>query len=86
MTKKQAYEVIEKQYGEYDGSFSKHILPLCDYVPIMLMDDFCSYWKKINTEWHSRISDEVLHLDEREILSSLTRLIILHHFIEDTYK
>ena len=84
MTKKQAYKIIEKEYKDYDGSFRLYCL--CIHAPKMLKRDWCKYWDKINGKKFSLVSDEFLGNPELDVLSSLTRLMLLHDFIEDTYE
>lgn len=90
MTKKQAYKIIEKKYGKYDGSWENEIEALCISLPKKLKYQFWRYWDFINTKEHSYIfqafSDYESSIEEKSTLVSLTRLIILHHFIEDTYE
>lgn len=83
MTKKQAYKIIEKEYGNYDGSF--YIDSLCNYAPKELINDWRRYWYQISTKKHSLVSNVFFRDHEIGILSSLARLMLLHDFIEDTY-
>lgn len=83
MTKKQAYKIIEKQYIniECDG----YVGPLCFEIKNRkLKRDWCEYWDKINTRDYMFITSYIRSdlVAER----SLIRLMILHDFIEDTYK
>lgn len=86
MTKKQAYKIIKKQYGQYCDS-NHPILPLCGGVHPDLDEDWCEYWKNINETGRPYICSPYRNaLKDKDILGSLARIMILHDFIEDTYK
>jgi hypothetical protein len=84
MTKKQAYKIIEEQYGDY-ASIGM-IYSLCSFLDYELRSDWCDYWHKINEENHAFISSALDKNKHKDVISSLTRLMLLHDFIEDTYK
>ncbi len=85
MTKEQAYKIIEDQYGGYRRD--RYLGPLClDIRNEKIRKDWRRYWKKI-CEGYIAINDPFYYYDpdyDREV--SLTRLMLLHDFIEDTYK
>lgn len=86
MTKKQAYKIIKKQYGDYESG--DYIPTLCLSIPSELEKDWNKYWDEINTESQAYVScsfpDE--WFDGKDEIISLTRLMLLHDFIEDTYE
>lgn len=84
MTKKQAYKIIEEQYGDYAG-FGM-IYRLCTFLDYELKHEWCNYWDKINKENHTFISSPIKKNKHKDVVSSLARLMLLCDFIEDTYK
>lgn len=91
MTKAQAYKIVEEKFGGLtnDGDHQTSIFGLCDTCPNELIDDFKGYWKKINTKNYGFISGlfgMYTDIEDRRSMVSIARLIILFHFIEDTYK
>lgn len=93
MTKKQAYKIIKNKYGNFDGT--SRIEPLCEFAPRKIREDWCKYWNEIDddnlilvSEAFSYNDDDILTFSYNDdgILISLARLILLHDFIEDTYK
>jgi hypothetical protein len=84
MTKDQAYKIIRMKYGIYNGDYM--IEGLCDRIHPLLDADWDVYWNKINNEQVTFISTPLRYLEDKHILASLTRMMILHDFIEDTYK
>ena len=95
LTKKKAYEIIEAEYGKTGyksepNQVDSMIGPLCMYAPWELGKDWNKYWRTINTENHVSVTKgletEEYTAEDWDIIASLTRLILLHHFIEDTYK
>mgnify|MGYP001201325471 CR=1 FL=1 len=84
MTKKQAYKIIEKQYGKVD--VDDYVSVLCTHCPEQLRYDWISYWNKINTRHYYTVLGGFREGTYEDIHASLVRLILLHHFIEDTYK
>lgn len=84
MTKKQAYKIIENKYGHFDDR--SYIGPLCTNAPKELRRDWCEYWNRIIEDRLTTISQRFTLTDKDwGTLSGLTRLILLHDFIEDTY-
>jgi len=84
MTKKQAYKIIEKKYGNYDGTV--RIYSLCSYLDYELRSDWCHYWDNINKNGHLFIAEVFDSEEDCKLLGSLARMMFLHYFIEDTYK
>ena len=86
MTKAQAYKLIEQQYG--DVQWDEHTGGLCSWLKNDEMrQDFIRYWFNIGSGF-KYISDPYYRFtsDTYYTLSTMARLIILNHFIEDTYK
>lgn len=86
MTKKQAYKIIQETFGDYDGT--TYIPALCEYAPLELRREWCNYWENINTQNDILVNSAFINIKciKKDILyCSLTRLILLHAFIEDTY-
>ena len=86
MTKKQAYKIIKKEYGNYKGDY--YIPALCLSLPRELKFDFQKYWVEINTEDHTYVScafPDSRIANVHDVPISLARLMLLHDFIEDTY-
>lgn len=85
MTKKQAYKIIKKRYDKTNDR--SHIQSLCDNCPRQLRKDWVKYWIKINSKRHLVVYSEFAKYGEdSDPMTSLARLILLHDFIEDTYK
>ena len=86
MTKEEAYEIIEKRYGDYE--FGDYIDWLCISSPREIRHDFSKYWRIIK-EHHVVVSSYLgtpcESILEHKTLISLTRLLTLHMFIEDYY-
>lgn len=89
MTKKEALKILEDKYKYVDGDVDK-VLSLCSNVPHELRNDFQQYWKEINTT-HVVFIGSSFDLPGGEcydfgVVGSMLRLMILFHFVEDTYK
>lgn len=83
MNKKQAYTLIKHQYQNYDPETT--VLPLCQYIKdTKLRLRWTNYWVKIDTQKHNIIRKAFSKDENTEC--SLTRLLMLHCFIEDIYK
>jgi len=89
MTKREAYKLIEDQFGNIQcGEFMGG---LCfGLYNEELRKDFYKYWNEINKTNVLFISDEFfdreLSFFDNNTQITMLRLIILNHFIEDTYK
>ena len=91
MTKKEAYEIIEKKYGaiEYNG----YVSALCLALPCEMKYDFRRHWSKVKgdpffvSDYLSlgKTPSNVLGFGDCKAIVSLTRLLTLHMFIEDYY-
>ncbi len=84
MTKKQAYKIIEKKYG--DICSAQYVNVLCANCPEPLRSDWQDYWYKINTKHYFSVTRGFRNGYYEHVHASLVRLILLHDFIEDTYK
>lgn len=87
MTKKQAYKIIKKQYGNYErGSF---VPLLCFFIKNhRIREDWTEYWELICQDYSvvSEAFDYGKNYADYDELISMTRLMLLHDFIEDTYE
>jgi hypothetical protein len=83
MTKKEALKIIKLQYG--NCCTDEYIDPLCDYLNWKLRRKWCQYWYQIENDINSSISNYFISYSDFYTLSSFTRLLTLHMFIEDVY-
>lgn len=84
LTRKQAEEILERQYGDIETG--KYIRPFCWSMRIELNKKFRNYWYDINISGYRYIDDyfEDYFYDNTEI--SLLRLLTAHIFIRENYK
>lgn len=85
MTKRQALKILKLHYSNISYS-TYYIKNLCSHAPLELRLDWCKYWNKINKNDNVTVHEMFAYEDNLMTLASITRLMLLFHFVEDTYK
>lgn len=87
MTKEEAYAKLSAEYTEYEPRGLNYVPALCNNLPEELKKDWQEHWDFINAQENKyTIPAYIPPCEDYSVIASLTRLLSLCIFIEDTYE